>query len=75
MQPMPVLARLRGARGLSQRKLAQLADLTMETVSDIERGATRKPYPSTIRKLAAALEMDFDELATLLTEEPDEAAS
>jgi len=71
MQPMPVLARLRGARGLSQRQLAQRADLTVETVSDIERGATAKPYPATIRKLAAALEMDFDELAALLTEEPD----
>jgi len=75
MQAMPALARLRGARGLSQRQLAQRADLTVETVSDIERGATARPYPSTIRKLARALEMDFDELAALLTEEPDEVSA
>ena len=74
MRTIPALARLRGARGLSQRQLAQRADLTVETVSDIERGATTKPYPSTIRKLARALEMEFDELAALLTE-PEEAVS
>ena len=60
---------------MSQRQLAQRADLTVETVSDIERGATTKPYPATIKKLADALEMDFDELAALLTGEPEEASA
>ena len=74
METLSALARLRGRRGLTQRQLANLADLTIETISDIERGDTNRPQLSTIRKLAAALEMDFDELLALLTE-PDEVSA
>lgn len=75
MQALTPLARLRGRRGLTQRELANRADLTIETISDIERRATAKPYAATIRKLADALEMDFDELADLLAGEPDEVSA
>jgi transcriptional regulator with XRE-family HTH domain len=67
------LARLRGRRGWSGRDLARAADVADETVSRIENGLM--PSPRTIYKLAAALEMDFDELADLLTEEPDEVSA
>jgi transcriptional regulator with XRE-family HTH domain len=67
------LARLRGRRGWSGRDLARAADIADETVSRIEHGY--RPGPKTIYKLAAALEMDFDELAALLTEEPDEVSA
>jgi len=69
------LARIRGRRGLTQRALAIRSDLTIETISDIERGDTTRPQLATIRKLAAALEMDFDELLLALTEEPDEVSA
>jgi transcriptional regulator with XRE-family HTH domain len=69
------LARLRGRRGLTQRQLANLADLTIETISDIERGDTTRPQLATIRKLAAALEMDFDELVELLADTAEEASA
>lgn len=62
MEQLPALARIRGRRGLTQRELANRADLTIETISDIERGATARPQVSTLRKLAIALGMTFDEL-------------
>jgi transcriptional regulator with XRE-family HTH domain len=68
------LARLRGRRGWTGRDLARAADIADETVSRIENGRYR-PGPKTIYKLALALEMDFDELAALLTEEPDEVSA
>lgn len=67
------LARLRGRRGWSGRDLARAADVADETVSRIEHGY--RPGPKTIFKLARALEMDFDELATLLTEEPEDVSA
>jgi transcriptional regulator with XRE-family HTH domain len=73
VRTIPVLARLRGARGWTARDLARRADLADETISRIENG--HQPSPRTIFKLAAALEMDFDELAALLTEEPDEVSA
>jgi transcriptional regulator with XRE-family HTH domain len=74
MGRMHPLARLRGRRGWTGRDLARAADVADETVSRIENGRYQ-PGPKTIYKLARALEMDFDELATLLTEEPDEVSA
>ena len=74
METPSALARLRGRRGLTQRQLANLADLTIETISDIERGDTTRPQLATIRKLAHGLDMDFDDLLALLTE-PDEVSA
>jgi transcriptional regulator with XRE-family HTH domain len=47
------LRRERLTRALSQRELAQKANISFSTVARIERGAPA--HPSTIRKLADAL--------------------
>ena len=73
MRTIPALARLRSRRGWNARDLARRAGLAHETVSRIENG--HQPSLATIGKLANALEMDFDELVALLTEEPDEVSA
>lgn len=45
---------IRLSRELSQSQLAAMADTTKATISRIERRGTR-PYLSTVKKLAAAL--------------------
>ena len=74
MDTLPALARLRARQGLSQRQLAARADIAVETISDIERGATTMPQLPTIAKLATALGMDFDELYAALST-PEEASA
>jgi predicted ATPase/DNA-binding XRE family transcriptional regulator len=52
---------LRGAREaarLSQAELAERAGLSERGLSDLERGARRRPHPETVRRLAAALRLD-----------------
>jgi transcriptional regulator with XRE-family HTH domain len=58
---MDQLKRLRLEKGLSQAKLAALADVDPSTVNQIERGA-RDASPATLRKLADALEVSIAEL-------------
>jgi transcriptional regulator with XRE-family HTH domain len=58
---MEQLKRLRRERGLSQAKLAALADIDPSTMNQIERGA-REPTTATLRKLAAALDVSLAEL-------------
>jgi transcriptional regulator with XRE-family HTH domain len=58
---MDQLKRLRTEKGLSQAKLAALADIDPSTVNQIERGA-REPSPATLRKLAQALDVSLAEL-------------
>ncbi len=58
---MDQLKRLRLEKGLSQAKLAALADIDPSTVNQIERGA-REASPATLRKLAAALDVSIAEL-------------
>jgi transcriptional regulator with XRE-family HTH domain len=58
---MEELKRLRKARGLSQAKLAALADLDPSTVSQIETGA-RRANTRTLERLAAALGADVADL-------------
>lgn len=48
------IRRIRQERALSVRELARLSGLSRTTVTEVERGL-KTPYPSTIRKLAAAL--------------------
>jgi tetratricopeptide (TPR) repeat protein/transcriptional regulator with XRE-family HTH domain len=43
--------------GLSQEELADLSGLSVRTISNLERGRTRKPYPNTRQRLADALEL------------------
>jgi transcriptional regulator with XRE-family HTH domain len=58
---MEQLKRLRRERGLSQAKLAARADIDPSTMNQIERGA-RDPSASTLKKLAAALDVSIAEL-------------
>jgi transcriptional regulator with XRE-family HTH domain len=55
-----ILRTWRQRRALSQRELASLAGLQQATLARLESG-TRRPHPSTIRKLANALEVDLSE--------------
>ncbi|MBV9601226.1 MAG: helix-turn-helix transcriptional regulator [Chloroflexi bacterium] len=48
-----LLTQHRAAAGLSQEALAERAGLSRRAVSDLERGARRHPYPSTVRLLSA----------------------
>jgi len=64
------LRQLREAAGLTQEELAQKAGLTARGISDLERGARNRPYPHTVRSLAAALELPEDERAALFAAVP-----
>jgi predicted ATPase/DNA-binding XRE family transcriptional regulator len=59
------LRRLRETSGLTQEDLAARAGLSAKGISDLERGARRRPYPHTVRALADALELSEDERASL----------
>ncbi|MBV9579386.1 MAG: tetratricopeptide repeat protein [Chloroflexi bacterium] len=50
--------------GLTQEELAERAGLSQRGVSDLERGTRRNPYPATVRRLAAAMQLSpEDQLA------------
>ena len=51
---MDALRQIRQQKGWSQKDLADRAGVGQDTISGIESGS-RKPHPSTLRKLAAAL--------------------
>ncbi|WP_225753283.1 helix-turn-helix domain-containing protein [Actinotalea sp. Marseille-Q4924] len=53
-----LLRRLRESAGLTQEELAERAGLTAHGVSALERGTRTRPYPHTVRSLAAALALD-----------------
>ena len=65
-----LLKRLREASGLTQEELAARAALSAKGISDLERGARRRPHPQTVRALADALELSEDERASLLATVP-----
>lgn len=54
--------RLRTKKGLSQGKLAQLADVSNNTIVNIEAGRQDNPTIEAIKKLANALSISVDEL-------------
>lgn len=56
------LRRLRKKKGLSQEKLARLADISLNTLTKIESGFAKKPTIQTVVKLAKALGVSIDEL-------------
>ncbi len=53
---------LRKKKGLSQDKLAKLADVTHTTLVKIESGANDNPTIKTITKIAKALGVSIDTL-------------
>jgi predicted ATPase/DNA-binding XRE family transcriptional regulator len=52
-----LLRRYREAAGCSQEELAERAGLSKNAIGILERGERRHPFPDTLRRLAAALEL------------------
>lgn len=53
---------LRKKKGLSQDKLAKLADVTLTTLVKIESGVNDNPTIKTLRKIAGILNVKVDDL-------------
>jgi tetratricopeptide (TPR) repeat protein/transcriptional regulator with XRE-family HTH domain len=49
------LRQQRVASGLTQEDLAERSGVSVRAIADLERGRTRKPYPSSVRALVRAL--------------------
>jgi transcriptional regulator with XRE-family HTH domain len=58
---MEQLARLRELKGFSQRALAKESGVSPATIYELENGR-RRPNPSTLRKLAGALDVEVADL-------------
>jgi len=56
------LRKLREQKGLSQDRLAKLADIANNTIIKIEQGENQNPTLDTLKKLAKALDVSVDEL-------------
>ena len=56
------LRRLRETKGLSQEKLARLADVANNTIVKIEAGKNQNPTLDTLKKIAKALDVSVDNL-------------
>ena len=56
------LRKLREAKGLSQEKLARLADVANNTIIKMESGENKNPTLETLRKVAKAFGVSVDEL-------------
>jgi transcriptional regulator with XRE-family HTH domain len=56
------LKKLREQKGLSQDRLAKLADLANNTIIKIEQGENINPTLETLKKVAKALGISVDEL-------------
>src|SRR6266436_2702432 len=54
-RPGEWLRQQRVAAGLTQEDLAERSGVSVRTIADLERGRTRKPYPSSLRALVRAL--------------------
>src|SRR5919199_6403716 len=58
-----LLRQHRRAAGLTQEALAERAGVTAQAISALERGVRRRPHPSTVRLLAAALRLHTQDRA------------
>ncbi len=56
------IERLRKTKGLSQERLARLADVANNTLIKMESGENKNPTLETLKKVAKALEVSVDEL-------------
>lgn len=56
------IKKLRQQRKLSQEKLARLTDISLNTLTKIESGFTKRPSIQTIKKIADALKVSLDDL-------------
>ncbi len=57
-----IVRKLREKNRLSQEKLARLADVSNNTIVNIEAGKQKNPTIDTLRKIAKALETSVDNL-------------
>lgn len=57
-----IVKKLREEKGLSQEKLARLADVSNNTIVNIEAGKQNNPTIETLKSIAKALEISVDEL-------------
>jgi len=61
--PLPKnLKKIREKKGLSQDRLAKLADVANNTIIKIEQGENANPTLDTLKKIAKALEVSIDDL-------------
>ena len=56
------IKKLREAKGLSQEKLARLADVANNTLIKMESGENQNPTLDTLKKVAKALSVSVDDL-------------
>jgi len=56
------IKRIREKMGLSQEKLARLADVSNNTIINIEAGKQQNPTIDTIKKIAKVLNVSIEEL-------------
>ena len=56
------IRRLRQAKGLSQDRLSKLADLSLNSIVNIELGNNPNPTIETLEKIAKALGVSVEEL-------------
>jgi transcriptional regulator with XRE-family HTH domain len=56
------LRQLRETKGLTQEKLARLADVANNTIIKIEAGKNQNPTLDTLKNIAKVLEVSVDEL-------------
>ena len=74
-EPQEALGRairqLRDARGLTQKELADAADVNATAISHIERGRTN-PAWGTVKRIAAALDVRVSEVAARSEQLADE---
>jgi len=64
------IKKIRRQKRLSQEKLARLTDISLNTLTKIESGFTKRPSFQTIVKIAQALEISLD---ALVERQKDEA--
>ena len=56
------IRRIRLKKGLSQEKVARLANIALNTLTKIESGLSKEPTIKTITKIAGVLGVSLDEL-------------
>jgi len=56
------IKKLRREKGISQDRLSKLADLSLNTVVNIEAGSNPNPTIETLEKIAKAFGISIDEL-------------
>lgn len=56
------IKRIRNEKGLSIRKVSELADISHTEVKRIEDGIRKQPSPQVLRSLSAALSTPYEEL-------------